>query len=79
MEAPVYERLHNIHQEKMQKQVQKAMEIQNATQTTRDSRNLKKTRSETNFCSARSRELESGKTIDDILYDDAKRRWDKQE
>jgi hypothetical protein len=38
---------------------------------------MKKTKSEANFLSARSRERESGKTIEDMLYDDAKRRWEK--
>ena len=43
------------------------------------SRNLKKTKSEANFLSARSREREQGKAIEDILYEDAKRRWDTHE
>ena len=42
------------------------------------SRNFKKTKSEVNFLTARSRERE-GKTVDEMLYEDAKRRWEKQQ
>lgn len=35
---------------------------------------MKKTKSEANFCSHRE-----NKPVDEILYDDAKRRWEKQE
>ena len=41
------------------------------------SRNLKKTKSEANFLTARSRERAEGKTVEDALYEDAKRRWEK--
>lgn len=41
------------------------------------SRNMKKIKSEAIFLSIRSRERESGKTIDNMLYEDAKRRWEK--
>ena len=41
------------------------------------SRNLKKTRSEANFLSARSRERAEGQTVEDVLYEDANRRWEK--
>lgn len=61
----------------MQKQAQKIMQETQDSRTT--SRNLKKVKSESNFLSARSRERESGKTVDQMLYDDAKRRWEHQE
>ena len=46
-----------------------------ATQKERGTRNtMKKTKSEANFCSHRE-----NKPVEEILYDDAKRRWEKQE
>eukprot|EP00347_Sterkiella_histriomuscorum_P013308 403365213 len=87
-DKPVYERLHKIHYEKLQRQAQKAIEQTNLlTGKTKDgrdqksvnSRNMKKTKSEANFTSARDREIQSGKTVDELLYEDAKRRWEKHD
>lgn len=36
---------------------------------------MKKVKSEANFLSARSRD--GGKTVDEVLYEDAKIRWEK--
>lgn len=78
-QPPVYERLHNIHQEKMQKQVQKMMQQTielNQTKTMSVTRNkqLKKNKSEANFNSTTTNKEQQQKPIELQLYDDAKRR-----
>lgn len=44
-------------------------------------RQMKKTKSEANFSSngQRDRERELGRPVEELLYEDAKRRWEKQE
>jgi hypothetical protein len=38
---------------------------------------MKKNKSEANFLTTRERELKNGKTVEEMLYEDAKRRWEK--
>lgn len=54
------------------------MEMTTTLTRTKSSLGLKKTKSEVNFLSA-TRSRDGGKTIDEVLYEDAKRRWEKQE
>lgn len=75
-EQPVHQRLHNIHQERMQKQVQKMMQQTIDLRAGRN-REMQRNKSELNFNTAKSRERD-GRPIEDLLYQDAKRRQEMQ-
>lgn len=67
-EKPIYQRLHNIHQEKMQKHVQKVMQqTLEMKEKGRNNQGMMRNKSEANFQSAKSRERD-GRPIEDLLY-----------
>jgi len=80
-DKPIYERLHNLHQEKMQKQVQKLMQQTQDHQGRTGSMNrgpgMKKVQSQAQFESTGSMtRAKSGQRKEIELYEDAKRRWE---